>query len=119
RHVPVVGLRLAGHVFAALHILRRSLTASHIGAHRAAGNRAADGGYVIAAPAADLVTEHAADYRADNCAGDVVLAAVLDLFLLDPAALLGRRHDRAHRCHVGFVYALVVAPPIVVRRQRS
>src|ERR1017187_9589780 len=52
---------------------------------------AAGGRDIVAASAADLVTEHAADDRAEDGAANVGIAAVFnDLLPLDPAALLGR-----------------------------
>src|SRR6185436_6379464 len=85
-NIVVVGVSLAGNVFATLHILgRRLLTAPDVGAHGAAGNCAANRRDVIAAPVADLVAENTADYGTDHGAWDVIAAFSLDLLLLDPA----------------------------------
>ena len=56
-----------------------------------------DGGDIVTASATDLVTENAANYGADDRPRNVELASVLrDLFLLDPASLLGCSDHRTH-----------------------
>src|SRR5690348_3448287 len=66
--IPVVGLRVAGDVFAVPDLLAVSLRiaalATHVGADRTARHRTADGGHVLAASIADLVAEDSADHRA-------------------------------------------------------
>jgi hypothetical protein len=93
-HVPVVGSRLVRHRSAALHVLRRDLAGVapvHVGTHRSPADDADRRGHVLAAAAADLVAEDAADHRTDDRARHVRAAAVLaHLLALDPAALLGR-----------------------------
>ena len=89
--IPIVGPRLAGHVLATLYVLRLPATID-VGTYCCPPHGADDGGGIVTASAADLVTEYAADYAADNRARNVVSA--LDLFLLDPAALFGSRNYR-------------------------
>ena len=75
-NVPILRRTTRGG-FAALYFAVNGTTAvaSYIGADCATGNRAADGGDVLAASAADLVAEHAANDRADDRAAHVQIAA--------------------------------------------
>ena len=61
-----------------------------------ASDRASDRCGIVAASAADLVSEHAAEQAADDRAADVGAAAILDDFLFHPAALFRRADHRAH-----------------------
>jgi hypothetical protein len=96
--IPVVGLGLAGRVLATLDVLGlRLLSTTDVGAHRASCDSTTDGGDIITASATDLVTENAANYGADDRPRNVEIASILrDLFLLDPASLLGCSDHRAH-----------------------
>ena len=61
-----------------------------VGAYRRPRDGAAGSGDILAASAADLVPENAANDGAGDCCGNVRGTALLsDLFTLDPAALLG------------------------------
>ena len=96
--IPVVGAGLAGYVFATLHVpcLCLLLSTTDLGAYCAPCNGATDSGDIVAAAAADLVTKNAANDRADNRPGNVDLVLCLgNLFLCDPAALLGSSGYRA------------------------
>ena len=96
--IPVVGAGLAGYIFTALHVpgLRLLLSTTDLGAYCAPCNGATDSGDVVTASAADLVTKNAANDRADNRPGNVDLVLCLgNLFLCDPAALLGSSGYRA------------------------
>ena len=96
-NIPVIGSCLAGHILATLDILSlHLLPTTDVGAHRAPCDSATDCGGIVAASAADLVTENAADDCADYRSGNVELASILNLLLLDPASLLRSRDDRAH-----------------------
>jgi hypothetical protein len=98
--IPVVGSGLALHVLATLdvsglHLLSAAI-ATDVGAHRGARYRTTDSSEILTASAADLVTENAANDGADSCPRNVKVASFLrDLFLLDPASLLGRSNHRA------------------------
>jgi hypothetical protein len=75
-----------------LNVLRgRLLTAAcaaDVGTHYSTADCAANGSDFLAAAAADLVTQNAADNGADNGAGNGVAAAFLrHLLALNPAAL--------------------------------
>ena len=75
----------------------RLLSTTDVGAHRAPCDSATDSGDIVTASATDLVTENAANYGADDRARNVELASILrDLFLLDPASLLGCSDHRMH-----------------------
>jgi hypothetical protein len=99
--IPVIGPGLAGHVLATLDVLGLhrlpAAVATDVGADRAPCDSATESGDILTASTADLVTENAANYGADNRARNVELASFLrDLFLLDPASLLGWSDHRAH-----------------------
>src|SRR5687768_5640391 len=92
-HVPVFRSRIRGGSRAALHVLAVAVAVSviavDVGADRAAGDGAAYRGDVVAASAAYLVPEDAADDGAHERAGNVGLAALIgDVLALGPAALL-------------------------------
>jgi len=115
-----IGRRLALHAGAFLHVagLRRLLAAdaeaSDVGTQRSPRSGAADGGDVLAGAAAELVTENAAQHRADDRAGNADAALRLgNLLLLHPAALLGRADHGADRSDVRLVGLLAVAAAIV------
>src|SRR5688572_32112851 len=97
RHVPVFRPTAAGHRSAALHVLRIRLTpaAFDVRADGRAADRTECRGDVVAATAADLVTEHAAKHAADDRPRHVRAMVADDLLALDPAALLGRADDCA------------------------
>src|SRR5258708_25611153 len=120
--IPMRGAGLAGHVLATLDVPRFHLLsafATDVRADRAARERAADGCDVLAASAANLVTEDSAQDPADDRAADVGLAAILhDLLALDPAALLRWADHRAHGSHVRLEEPLTPPPLVVVNRDR-
>jgi hypothetical protein len=69
--IVVVGLGLARNVLttlnvASLHWLAADPKATGLGAYRTPRDRAADGGDILTASAADLVAENAADHGADH-----------------------------------------------------
>src|ERR1043165_2712590 len=95
RHVVVRGLGMALHVIASLHvgrIRRATAVAADVGPDRAARNRSADRGAVVATAVSDLVAEDAAHDRADEGARDVHAVLLRGRLMLDPAALLGSSH---------------------------
>ena len=81
--------------------------------------RTTGSGGILAATAADLMTENATDDRADDCAAHIRIAAPLlnDLFALDPAALFGWPHHCAYRRNGNLVYAFAGAPAKFVSRR--
>ena len=122
--IPIVRAALAGCAGATLDVLGMHLlaaaVATDVGADRGPRDRATGRGDVLAAPATDLVTENAADDGARDGRRDVGAAAILhDLLALDPAALLGRSDHGAHRRDIGLVQPLIVAPMVVVDRDRG
>src|SRR6266581_2346720 len=83
RHVPIRRPGGARDRCTALHVLGIDLGAAvHIGADDRASDRADRRGHVVAAAAADLVTEHASEHPADDGTGNVGLAFANDLLLL-------------------------------------
>ena len=114
--IPVVGSDLAGYVFAMFHVSGfRLLSATDVGPNRAPGDSAAHRGKIIAASIADLMPEYAAEYSTDKRSRNVDPALLLgDLFLVDPASLLGCSDHGAHCGDLRVVKSFVVATPIVV-----
>ena len=95
------------HSGAALNVLAVDLraAATDIGADCRPSYCTAGSGHIPAAPAADLVPEHAANHCAGNRTGYIGRIAAIfdDLLALDPAALLGGTDDCAHRRDRHFV----------------
>ena len=77
--IPIVGSALAGRAGATLDVLGMHLlaVATDVGADRGARDRATGGGDVLAAPAADLVTEDAANDGARDGRRHVGAASIL------------------------------------------
>jgi hypothetical protein len=98
--VPEIRPGAAGNAGATLDVLGVDLptAAACIRADRGPGDRAASRGYVLTASAADLVSENAADDRADDRSWNVGAAGPIvdDLLALDPAPLLGRADNGMH-----------------------
>ena len=91
-HIPVSGLCLARCAGATFDVLRAYLIATavttDIGTQCSAAESACDSGDILAAPAADLVTENSADDGAGNRSGNIGVVSILrDLFALHPASL--------------------------------
>lgn len=80
-----------------------------VGAYQGPCDRATGRGGVVTAPAANLVTENAANERTENGTANVGIAAPVfrHLLALDPAALLGRSHHGADRRHRGLKDSLI------------
>ena len=121
--IPVVGPSLAGNAGATLDVLGIRLLSNavttDVGANRCARNGATGRGNVLAAAAPNLVTENAANDRADNCPGYIGVALILnDLFALNPTALIGRCDYGANRSDARVIKTFVVAPPKVVDGNR-
>ncbi len=94
---------------------RLGAAATDLRAERTSGDCTADGGHVLAAAAADLVAENAADYRAGDCARHV--RVVFTPF--DPASLLRRSDDRVHRRDRRLEQPLTVATGVIAARHVS
>src|SRR5437660_12469863 len=105
--VPILRTRVRLHSGAALNVLAVDLraAATDIGADCRPSYCTAGSGHIPAAPAADLVPEHAANHCAGNRTGYIGRIAPIfdDLLALDPAALLGGTDDCAHRRDRHFV----------------
>lgn len=99
--IPIVGMGLAGHIFATLDVpglYRLSIAAAtDIGAHRGPRYSPAGSGDILTPSASDLVTQNAADDGAGNRSGNIDAASFLgDFFAFDPASLFGRADHRAY-----------------------
>src|SRR5438552_6387687 len=118
-YIPIVGPRLTLDILAALNILSIGTSATtHVGTDGRTRDRAARGGDVTPTSAANLVTQHAAYDRAGYRARNVGAAAIIiDLLALDPAALLGRTHDRMDRSHRYLEEPLAGTLAIVIARR--
>src|ERR1700730_14241201 len=113
--IPVIR-PAAGNVLAVLNVLAVAIAAStRVGADSRARDRAAGSGNVSASSASDLVTENAADDRAGDRTGHIGIAA--DPFTLDPATLLRRTDDCAHRSNLRVVKPFARALTIFVGRR--
>src|ERR1700694_1850479 len=120
RDVPVVRPSSARDGLATLNVaIVYGLPATiHVRPDRGTGDSAASCRDVPTASATDLVAENAADDPADDCARNVGAAAIFDdLLALDPATLLGRADDRAHRSDGHFVKLFVGTWSILVCRR--
>jgi len=79
------------------------------------GHRAPRGGYILAASAADLMSEHTADQPADNCTRDVRAASVIDdLLAFHPAAILRWAQYRPCRRHLCLIERFIRPLAILV-----
>ena len=100
--IPIIGLHLALHIFAALDVLTVDglIAASDVGANGRAGDSAARGRYVSSASTADLVTQYATDDGTGDRSGDVHPATFfIGLARFNPASLLGRPDHHMYRRH--------------------
>ena len=99
RNIPIRGLA-AGDCVTPLNvsIVASTVAASLVGTDQTACNSTACGGYVFAAPTANLMTKYTTDDCTENGAADVGIAAwrIVDLLALYPTALFGWPDDRAH-----------------------
>src|SRR5439155_27239964 len=102
--VPVCRSEAARDFGAALHVAIVHIpTTTHVGANCGAGDRTPCGGDVLAASAADLVTEDAPDHAAHDRPANVRAAALINLLAFHPATLLGRSTYAVHRNDLGFI----------------
>src|SRR5689334_6748172 len=107
--VPIIGLHLTLHVFAALDVLAVDglIASSDVGADGCAGDGAACGRYVSSAAAPDLVAEYAADDGTGDRPGNIHAATFfIDLARLNPASLLGRTDDGMNRRHRDLIQSI-------------
>jgi len=72
-----------------------------IGAYRTTGYPTGHGGQILTAAAADLVTEHAAQYRSQHGAAGGGIPARCGVFAFDPTALAADADYRTGRGDVG------------------
>src|SRR5438874_5285063 len=122
-HFPIIGPRLSFDRCASLNVLAVHLrcAATDIGADRRACHSAAGGRNVPATSAADLVTENAANDGPRDCRRNIGTVAPLfdDLLPFDPAALLRRTDDCAHRGDRHLIEPLLRRGTIFVDRRRD
>src|SRR5689334_25330673 len=98
--IPIRRFARALHSRTSLHVVSAHISAatSYVGADDCARGCSADGGDVLAATSADLMSEHTANDRTGDRTGHIrcVTAFFDHLLSFDPAALFRWAHDRTH-----------------------